>query len=77
MESKRGLGVLSGDKMKRRGREASVHSREEDTGESSVKTKKRHKKADKTCSSLSEDDSGEPRLKKRRYKKSDKRCTIS
>lgn len=78
LESKNGSDGLSGAKMKRQGMEAGVHSREKDSGESRPKTKKRHKKRDKRCSSLSkEEDSGESRLKKRRYKKSDKRCTIS
>ncbi|XP_076017121.1 uncharacterized protein LOC143009015 [Genypterus blacodes] len=71
-ESKGGSAGLSGAKKKKRGREASVHSREE-------KKKKRYNRSDKRCSrSSEEEDSGESILKtKRRYKKSEKRGTIS
>ncbi|XP_076008551.1 uncharacterized protein LOC143002364 [Genypterus blacodes] len=78
-ESKGGSAGLSGAKKKKRGREASVHAREEDSDESRLKTKKRYKRSDKRCSrSSEEEDSGESILKtKRRYKKGEKRGTIS
>ncbi|XP_075997613.1 uncharacterized protein LOC142991389 isoform X2 [Genypterus blacodes] len=78
-ESKGGSAGLSGAKKKKRGRGASVHSREEDSDESRLETKKRYNRSDKRGSRLSEEEgSGESILKtKRRYKNSEKRGTIS
>lgn len=74
LESKNDSSGLSGDKIKKQGREASVHSREEDSDESRLKIKKQYNRNDRRCASSSEEeDSGESRLKtKKRYKKSDR-----